>query len=499
MKKTLFNSFAPWKTKSRKIIFPVFLLFAMLAASLVVTNPVMAAAKTASVSGNWNNTATWGGSSVPVAGDAVTINSGVTVTVTAVAACASINFLSTATNNSNLNINTGITLTVSGAITIPRPSSSTNTINVGAGTLNAGSITFTNGGGTNRHQIIISTGTVAVSGDVTESGSTGSATITFTGAGLLQLGGAFFSSSTGTLTTVAGSTVEYNGAAQTVQNFDYGNLILSGSGVKTLQNGITIGGNLSLSGTARVTTAAALAIGGNLIVGDGTTFTAAGYNLTVTGTTVIGGGTSGTLAISSATGTKTFTGLVTVNNGGTWNNSSANEAVTFQGGITSNGTFTAGTGVQTFSTNAQTLVGTLSIPNVTINGITVTNNAALTVTSALAGNGGLTNGATGTLNINFTGAPAITTLTATASGNTVNYGYGGSQVVFATNYSNLVLSNSGTKTLQTGTTTISGNLSLSGTAVASIPAGATINVNSLTLGGTNEPSGTWGVNQLACD
>jgi hypothetical protein len=35
--------------------------------------------KTASVSGNWSNTATWGGAAVPVDGDAVVINSGVTV------------------------------------------------------------------------------------------------------------------------------------------------------------------------------------------------------------------------------------------------------------------------------------------------------------------------------------------------------------------------------------------------------------------------------------
>jgi hypothetical protein len=39
------------------------------------------AARTASVSGVWSNTATWGGSSVPGEGDTVTINSGVTVTV----------------------------------------------------------------------------------------------------------------------------------------------------------------------------------------------------------------------------------------------------------------------------------------------------------------------------------------------------------------------------------------------------------------------------------
>jgi hypothetical protein len=39
------------------------------------------ALRTASVTGNWNNTATWGGSSVPVNGDHVVINNGITLTV----------------------------------------------------------------------------------------------------------------------------------------------------------------------------------------------------------------------------------------------------------------------------------------------------------------------------------------------------------------------------------------------------------------------------------
>lgn len=39
------------------------------------------AARTASVTGNWNDTATWGGAAVPVSGDTVTINDGITVTI----------------------------------------------------------------------------------------------------------------------------------------------------------------------------------------------------------------------------------------------------------------------------------------------------------------------------------------------------------------------------------------------------------------------------------
>jgi hypothetical protein len=44
-------------------------------------NDAPLAARTASVSGPWSSTATWGGSAVPTSLDAVTINSGITVTV----------------------------------------------------------------------------------------------------------------------------------------------------------------------------------------------------------------------------------------------------------------------------------------------------------------------------------------------------------------------------------------------------------------------------------
>jgi hypothetical protein len=438
------------------------------------------AQRTASVTGPWSSTTTWGGQAVPTSADAVTINSGVTVTVDVTANCASITFLSTATVNSTVSINTGITLNVVGAVTIPRQGSNNNTMAVGAGTLNAGSIAFTNGGGGQRHLLTISTGTCNVSGNITQSGSTGSATITFTGAGLLKVAGTFLTAATATFTAGTG-TVEYNGAAQTVGDFAYNNLTLSNSGAKTLVTGTSIAGNLTLSGTANTATVATLTIGGNLNIGDGTTFTAAGFALTVTGTTTIGGGTSGNLTTSSATGTKIFTGLVTINAGGTWTNTAANSPVTFRGGITNNGTFSAGTGVYTFDTNSQPLVGTLSIPNVTVTGVTVTNNNTLTVSTALSGSGGVTQAANATLNIG--GTSGITTLTASNSGNTVNY-TGTAQTVHSNNYVHLALSGSGAKTLQTGTTSITGNLTLSGTVNTTTVAGLTIGGNLLVGDGT---------------
>ena len=257
MKKLLLNS------KSFVIAFVMANLF------MFSSTGGFAAVRTASVSGNWNNTATWGGLSVPTAADDVTINSGITVTVTANAAANTITFSTNNAASSTVTINSGITLTVTGAVTIPRATNAgapVNTLAVGAGTLNAGSLAFTNGGGGVRHIMTISTGTATISGSVTQVGSSGSASITFTGAGLLRLGGAFLTSTTGTLTTFAGSRIEYNAAgAQTIGDFTYQSLILSGSGAKTT-TGVTINatGTLSMQGTATATAAPTYTAGATL-------------------------------------------------------------------------------------------------------------------------------------------------------------------------------------------------------------------------------------------
>ena len=314
----------------------------------------------------------------------------------------------------------------------------------------------------------------------------------------------------GTLTTFAGSTINYNGTAQTVKAVAYlGNLTLSGSGIKTLQTGTTtIGGNLTLSGTATATTVANLAISGNLSVGNGTTLTAGAFALTVTGTTTVGAGTSGTLSISSATGTKTFTGAVTINTGGALTESAA-AALLFGGNVTiggtltesgaatvgiagnlqNNGTYTASTGVHTFSGTTMTNSGAnpIVIPSVTLSGA-YTLSGTLTVSTTLAGAGTLIMGSTGVLNI---GAATVTpTLTANAAGNTVNY-TGGAQTVKATTYNKLIFSGTLAKSMATGTS-VSGNLSIASGVSATIGTGLTLTVGSLTLNGVTQIPGYWG-------
>jgi hypothetical protein len=254
------------------------LMIVLLAMALLPARPAAAAAVactfTSNVvgSGNWSASGSWTPSGAgpgntcastypgqSIAGDVVVMSSGDTINVDVSPAnsVTSVTFPSNNTSNSTLSLNSGITLNISGAITLPRAGSSGgtdyhNTLAAGAGTLNAGSIAFTNGGGTERHRLTISTGTVTVSGNVTCAGGgggcSGSATITFTGAGTLKLGGTIFTSTQGTMTTFTGSTVEYTGAAQTVGGFAYDNLAFSGTGVKDIPNTTTVSGTLWIKG-----------------------------------------------------------------------------------------------------------------------------------------------------------------------------------------------------------------------------------------------------------
>jgi len=251
-------------------------------------------------------------------------------------------------------------------------------------------------------------------------------------------------------------------------------------------NNLTITGTLTQNNNNRILNVSGnLTINGGTISGSGNTIT-----LNVTGTFTVPAGTTASiqrviLAVSgssniagianfeiSASGTKTFTGLVTINSGGTWNNL-INEDITFNGGINNSGTFNAGTGNHIFITNNQSLTGTLDIPTVTVTGVTLTNNNTLTVGTALSGSGGLTQAASSTLNIG--GTSGITTLTATNTGNTVNFS-GGGQTIKSTNYYHLTLSGSGTDILQNGTTAIGGNFVMSGSVT-------TTAVTPLTIGG----------------
>jgi hypothetical protein len=421
---------------------------------------------TSSISGTVAHTAATGTRTFT---GAVTVNNGGTMSESAAAALAF---------GSNLTISTGGTLTEFGAATMTIAG---NLSNSGAYTTSTGLHTFS------------------------------SATAQILGTSVISFGGAVTASNSLTLNK-SGATVTVTGAL----NVTTGNLTLT-AGTLSTNGAVTVStGNL-------VVNADTMNANSTLVVTAGTLSVAAGTALNLANTTTIGGTSSisGTVTHTTATGTRTFTGAVTVNNGGTMSESAAAAlvfssnltistggtlvesgaaTVTIAGNLQNDGTLTASTGVHTFTTAGKTFSGAnaIVIPSVTISG-TRQNNGTLTVATTLAGGSTLTNGAAGILNI---GAASVTpTLTATAIGNTVNY-TGTSQTLKVTAYHHLNLTG-GAETFGT-ISTVAGNLTLSGTATATtganlaisgnltVGSGTQFNVGAFTIGvtGTTSVTGT---------
>jgi len=270
----------------------------------------------------------------------------------------------------------------------------------------------------------------------------------------------------------------------------------------------TTGGN-SVQIAATLTQTA----GGSVTVNNGATLnaTTAGVDVTFGALTINSGGTltmrrpmtvlgatniTGTINFGSTDGgaqLMSFNGNVTLNSGADWNETlvGASANLQFYGNLTNNATtFTTQYGYFMFPGSGKTISGATptSVFRMLVAG-TVTNNGTVTVANEFGGGGGLTNGAAGVLNIGST--PTITTLTASAVGNTVNYYASGAQTVKAIAYSNLKLSGSGAKAIANGTS-VAANMDISGTAKANIGAGLTISVQSLSFGGVPQVAGTWG-------
>lgn len=252
-----------------------------------------AATRTATTTGLWSSTATWGGT-LPAAGDDVVIGNGVTVTVGANATARTIVF-SNATGT--ITVNANVTLTVTQSITLQNAAGASRTASLaGAGTISCASLVV---GGTNTSPSADATttmtstvstlnisgnfsvvsednaasennavfnhssGTITVGGTLildADFGGVGTeSTVTYnmnSGSqdGTLVLTGTtpFSTPSTGAVTTNfngTANTVEYGAAgAQAVRNTSYFNLMLSGSGSKTIAG--TVNGSLTIAETA---------------------------------------------------------------------------------------------------------------------------------------------------------------------------------------------------------------------------------------------------------
>ena len=282
----------------------------------------------------------------------------------------------------------------------------------------------------------------------------GSSTIIFTNAAGIINGttnfnnvtvnsGASLTLATGSITRIAGaltnsgivdaglfnSTMEYNGTSQTVLNLNgttapgYHNLILSGSGTKTMPGtAMNISGAFTLSGTTTATAAEALSIAGNMTIENGATFATGNNNHTI---------------------------------GGNFEN---------------NGTFTAGAGktITLNGTAAQSILGTsaISFENLTLDnllGVSLTSNITVNdVISLIAGNLGV-----GSTLLTLNGGVTTTAGQITA-GSLSSLNFGGTiAVTFPNNFftttpsiNNLTINRSGGITLGNQNMTIEGLLIL---------------------------------------
>ena len=463
------------KTPIKNIITKLILtgMIVMLALAVLPVAPALAANCTSqAVNGNWSAIGSWSCGRVPLASDDVVIANGNIITLDVPSATVNSLSIADGTNNSSLTIAGSNSLTVTTDVNIVNTNTGvTKSVDVGAGNLIVnGNLNLSEGnGGTRVAQTTISTGTVTVAGNITyaTNGTATLARIVFSGAGTLNVAGNYPSGTT--LTTVAGSKVDFNGAAQTIPGYAFNILSLSGSGTKTLP--VVFAANPAsflLSGTASATTAGNLTISGALNVGNGTSLaTGANYTLSVGGAATV----NGTLNLAG-TGTKTFTGDVTIGGSGSWNELGV-AAINNAGSLTNNGSYNASTGTHTFSGSLKTITPTnlITIPTLILSGTTTITGGILNVSTSMVTNAATTNSASGTII-----APTLTTNAGLTNNGAIS---AGTMSVFAT-----ALTNNASGTINATTSLTIG--------VASTNAG-TITTPSLTVNGATTNSGTMNV------
>lgn len=484
----------------------------LLFSSILFAGNLFGAIRTSSGSGNWNSTATWGGASVPVAGDDVIIAAGHTVTITANAACTSITF----SNNSTLSFSGAFALDVSGTVTMPAPGNNNPiTFALGAGTATIGGLFTMNGGSGNasrRNDLTISTGTLNLNGGFTT--ATTRSNVIFSGAGVLNIDGAI---SANEMTLTAGTgTVNYIGStAQNIWVLNYNNLGIAGTatktctGILTVSNAlsVTTGGTLELSGAgtplnysgtisgagkvlysgASAQTVSSLSYYDLEFSGAGTKTLAAGSSTTVGNNWMVGSTTNmTTTAAAVVTGDISGSGAITMGSG----------TITLGGDWTNNGTFTSGTGTVIYNGSAQSLASLPYYDLVISNSGEKTLAASTTVSNTLIVNDPATLGLSSfTLNLPLSGTPLINTGIIDPGTSTVNYAGTAETTIAPGNYYNLdgtggdrVLPDgqevgiAGAFTPGTGVYTVTGSLvNFNGSELQTLPA---FTFNDLILSGT---------------
>lgn len=285
-----------------------------------------------------------------------------------------------------------------------------------------------------------------------------------------------------------------------------GNITLNGSGAINFNTNavtITASGTLTMDGTSQISgtgTNRILSVGALSVPASATNANLSVQTFSVGGSSTV----AGNLTIGSDTGVKSFFGTVT--NTGTWNSTAiaTSTNLVFQHGISNSGIFSAGgANFISNSSNSQSLSGSgdMSFANiVTLTTVVLTNNNTGTVTFSntgagiLAGTGAFVQGTNSS--IVYAGSTiTVTTFTATATGNTVNYS-GATPTIRAVNYYNLTHSGTGTVTVagisiagdftesSTGTFNFTGSITFTGSSNQNINGPGTITFVNMILSTT---------------
>ncbi len=478
---------------------------------------------------DWGDPLNWSSNSVPLPGDDVAVNTAISITgvpsiiLNSLSVTQNVILISDAGSTLTIdNVNgtpaliiagsTSLTLgggtalssvnlvfqTVTGATGIT--GTLTNTANNSI-TLNNGQVVSVSGSLINTNN-----GTILINGTLNNSG-------TFTAnAGTVTVNGSVINTGIinglpANLSFAPGSTYSHNrnGGSIPLAAWDAASICsVSGLTNTTLAGGLNqTFGNLflscaGLSAPLTLSPSGAMSVQGNLLLQGSPvntlTLAPGANNLTVNGTTTING--NGIFNDANIGGTNTFAGDVNVN--GNWNNTTS--AVNVGGNliVNSGAVFNSGAGIYTMSGTGKVIGGTIA--GITISSLSVTgslenNLATLTVptlnipgtftnitgqtlicSTLLAGTGSFIQQANATLTIG--NSATITTLTANAAGNTVNYTRTGAQNILPVDYYNLTLSGNNTKTI-TGVTGVLGALTFNGAGTLAI------GTNALTVASVN--------------
>jgi hypothetical protein len=225
-----------------------------------------------SVSNVWSNPANWtaitGSPTIPPTGEEIVEignnNHSYEPTISSPVTVRSLQFNNT--HASSITIGSGGSLTLNGNINGTWSGNATHTINVGAQSLTVNGQIYMSDQTTDHNiNINVNGGTVNVSGDMY---MTGNAAFTCSGSSNLNIGGNFFDG--GTFTAGSG-TVTYNGSIyQTVAGLTYNNITFNkSSGLAESEADATINGHMDIQGTSVVDIDNIWQIAGNLSIASG--------------------------------------------------------------------------------------------------------------------------------------------------------------------------------------------------------------------------------------